>query len=468
MITTETKIQPVTQEILKQTKEDEEFRDYPYRWWIVVLFCFPNMMNGIEWITFSSISSQVQQAYDQTQFVVTLTSLVWMIIYVFINFPSNYILSDKGLKIGVFTGIFFTIIGAWIRLLINQSFGWAILGQICGGIGQPFILNAPAQIAAVWFKPKQRQMATAILSLINIIGVGIGFLFPSFIVSSTYSADTRNQIYDLMLVQAIVITACCIPSIIFFREKPPTPPSHAANTEKTNFKESMPKLVKDKNFLYLYISFGCILGNFNSIATLINFYLEKFTYTSDETSYFGAIFIVSGLIGSAVITSIVEKNHRYKFVMIVTSILSIFCYSFMMGVLPVENFGLQLFAFFLYGFFATPLIPISLEFACEITFPISETISSGLIYKSGQLFGVLHIIISTEAIGIDSQNNVYICLGIGLIIQIIGLLCIIFVDETLKRKHEEKKQSEQKLKLTEYPQSIQLVQENSSKQTSNN
>lgn len=64
-----------------------------------------------------------------------------------------------------------------------------------------------------------------------------------------------------------------------------------------------------------------------------------------------------------------------------------------MGVLEAENFGLQLFAFFIYGFFATPLIPLCLEFACEITFPVSETISSGLIYKSGQLFGVTMVLL---------------------------------------------------------------------------
>lgn len=35
-------------------------------------------------------------------------------------------------------------------------------------------------------------MATAILALINTIGVGIGFLFPSFFVDDTYSDNTRD------------------------------------------------------------------------------------------------------------------------------------------------------------------------------------------------------------------------------------------------------------------------------------
>ncbi|EAR83954.2 MFS transporter (macronuclear) [Tetrahymena thermophila SB210] len=445
-------------------KNKEEFKDYPYRWWIVVLFCFPNMMNGIEWITFSSISTQVQQAYNVSQFVVSLTSLASMFCYIVINFPSNYILSEKGLRIGVFIGIFFTIVGAWIRLLINDSFGWAILGQVFGGIAQPFILNAPTQIAAVWFKPQQRQIATAILSLINVIGVGIGFLFPSFVVSASYSDNTRSEIYNLMLIQAIIITACCIPTVIFFREKPPTPPSHSASVEKSKFSESMCTLIRDKNFIFLYIYFGCILGNFNSVATLINFFLEKFGYSSDDTSYFGAVFIVSGLIGSAILSIVVEKNQKYKLVIIMSTIASILSYSLTMAVLPVEIFSIQLISFFLFGFFATPLIPLSLEFACEITFPISETIGSGLIFKSGQMFGVLQIVISTNVIQIDSQQDVYICMALGLFLQILGLIFMLFIKENLKRKQEEKNQENLKQKdllSSPNPQSLELAQSSS-------
>ncbi|KAL4469351.1 hypothetical protein ABPG72_005987 [Tetrahymena utriculariae] len=74
------------------------------------------------------------------------------------------------------------------------------------------------------FQIKKRQMSTSILSLINVIGVGIGFLFPSFVVSATYSENTKNKVDDLMFIQAILISACCKPTVIFFREKPPIPP----------------------------------------------------------------------------------------------------------------------------------------------------------------------------------------------------------------------------------------------------
>jgi hypothetical protein len=39
----------------------------------------------------------------------------------------------------------------------------------------------------------------------------------------------------------------------------------------------------------------------------------------------------------------------------------------------------------LLGFSMTPVLPISLELACEITFPVGESTSSGLLMANGQV-----------------------------------------------------------------------------------
>lgn len=67
-------------------------------------------------------------------------------------------------------------------------------------------------------------MATTLLSVVNPLGVGIGFLLPQIYVDSDASGeDGKDQIYNLMLFQAILGTVMCIP-IVFFKDKPPTPP----------------------------------------------------------------------------------------------------------------------------------------------------------------------------------------------------------------------------------------------------
>lgn len=41
-----------------------------------------------------------------------------------------------------------------------------------------------------------------------------------------------------------------------------------------SFSESFEEVRKNKDFIYLFFAFGCVLGNFSAIATLIDFFLE--------------------------------------------------------------------------------------------------------------------------------------------------------------------------------------------------
>ena len=78
--------------------------------------------------------------------------------------------------------------------------------------------------------------------------------------------------------------------------------------------------------------------------------------------------------------------------MMMLNILAVLSYALELIVYPYENFW-PIFIFnFLLGFFNMPLIPISMDFACEITFPVSEPFSSGVILASGQLFGVSMVV----------------------------------------------------------------------------
>jgi hypothetical protein len=36
-----------------------------------------------------------------------------------------------------------------------------------------------------------------------------------------------------------------------------------------------------------------------------------------------------------------------------------------------------------------PIIPLALELGCELTFPVGEAMSSGILMTSGQLVGIL-------------------------------------------------------------------------------
>jgi hypothetical protein len=67
----------------------------------VLLFAIPNIMNALMWITFAPISTQVQATYGVSNLEVSMCSCVFMIVYVFVDSPANYILDTYGIRPGV-------------------------------------------------------------------------------------------------------------------------------------------------------------------------------------------------------------------------------------------------------------------------------------------------------------------------------------------------------------------------------
>ena len=105
------------------------------------------------WVVVSPISVPVGKAYQQPDSVISFIPMCYMVLYVIVNFPSNWVLDVRGIKKGIVVGAVLTAIGGAIRCLITTNFYFIIAGQILCAIAQPFILNAPTKIAVRWFLP---------------------------------------------------------------------------------------------------------------------------------------------------------------------------------------------------------------------------------------------------------------------------------------------------------------------------
>lgn len=99
----------------------------------------------------SPIATKLSVTYDVTNSRVNSVAMVYLLLYTLLNFPANYIIDTRGLKLGVSVGISCICVGLGITLLINESFWFLILGSVLIAAGQPFIINSPAKIATFWF-----------------------------------------------------------------------------------------------------------------------------------------------------------------------------------------------------------------------------------------------------------------------------------------------------------------------------
>lgn len=78
-----------------------EYILYPYRHLILLVFSLSASLNQICWISLQPVATTVANAYDVSTGVVNTISLVYMGVYLIMNFPSNYVLDRYGCRVGV-------------------------------------------------------------------------------------------------------------------------------------------------------------------------------------------------------------------------------------------------------------------------------------------------------------------------------------------------------------------------------
>mmetsp|Transcript_12641 Transcript_12641/g.1131 ORF Transcript_12641/g.1131 Transcript_12641/m.1131 type:complete len:96 (+) Transcript_12641:863-1150(+) len=74
------------------------------------------------------------------------------------------------------------------------------------------------------------------------------------------------------------------------------------------------------------------------------------------------------------------------------------------SVLLTKIFWLSLICSGILGFFNITMIPLSVDFACEITFPMGEALTSGTLVTIGQFASIIQVIIISVAFPSDDAG----------------------------------------------------------------
>lgn len=87
----------------------------------------------------------------------------------------------------------------------------------------------------------------------------------------------------------------------------------------------------------------------------------------------------------------VGKTRKYKKAIIICIVISLIAIGGFVGSMFTGSILVLATVTGLMGFFMTPIFPLGLEFACEITFPIGEAVSGGVINIMAQFIGVVQV-----------------------------------------------------------------------------
>ncbi|XP_078587851.1 choline/ethanolamine transporter flvcr2a-like [Branchiostoma floridae x Branchiostoma japonicum] len=412
---------------------------YVRRWFMLLLFSSYSLSNNFQWIHYSVISNITVRYYRVSILAVDWLSMVYMLTYIPLIFPATWILDRYGLRVVGLLGSSLNCIGAWLKVagVVRERFAVTMFAQTVCSVAQIFILGMPARVAAVWFGPREVSTATSIGVFGSQLGIALGFLIPPVLVPNAADiAVVERGMNVMMFGTAGVTTLLFILVIIFFREKPPIPPSPAQasifeSEAEYSYIGSVKRLVKSVPFVLLIVTYGVNTGSFYAISTLLNqVVLSKYPGEEVNVGRIGLTIVLTGLLGSVLCGIWLDRTRTYKGTTVVVYILSFLCMTAFTFTLDLGYLAVVFVTAGALGFFMTGYLPLGFEFAAEITYPESEGTSSGLLNASAQTFGIALTLFMGYLVNNVSTLAGSLCLCVTLFI---GAILTALIKSDLKR-----------------------------------
>lgn len=380
--------------------DNKTYGEVPYRWFVMVAYCLCVFANGFQWVTFSAIATQFETEYNEPTWRVNMFSLVYMIIYPFVCIPQGWLVDDYSTRLGIIIASACTLVGAGLKLLINKdsSLAACFVGQCLAGLFQPALLNSPGKIAANWFREDIRTVICTICCLADTVGIFVGFLWNLMFIHEDSTGDKfKDEVFNYMLSEFILNVVFCLPAFFIFKDKPEIPPSPSQavdNTQKPGLLESLKMLFTNKRFDYLLISTLFVVGYYDVMGTIINSLYDMYGITGQQSSVIYAVSSVVGMVSSLVISWLLDKYKKFKLFMIGMCIIgTIFqaVFTFLLELSLDHNlskYAIGLVMYSLVNAIVVPFYTAGMNYACEITYPVGESINGGIMMTMSQLSGI--------------------------------------------------------------------------------
>ncbi|BHF81537.1 Feline leukemia virus subgroup C receptor-related protein 2 [Sparganum proliferum] len=438
---------------------------------------------------------------DQKNLAVAWLAMVYMLSYIPLIFPATWLLDRYGLRVSVILGAVLNAIGAWLKCVSVQlsepvgvnttaalsAFPILMFAQTICAFCEVALLGIPAQLAVTWFGEKEVPLATAI----GVFGWNSHRLRNVTQQAVDTFAAVKRGFQNLFYGGAVVITVDLLLIIIFYKEQPDQAPSRAQfarqqqramttrfyskgdidggrsenslsispsphfcssslnnvsiitafDPEDTGYKAALVGLLKNCSFGLLNICYGVNTAVYYASGTLLNVILLAH-YPTEQVAigWIGFTMVVAGVIGSIVAGVVLERTGQYRRVLIIFYVLSVLSFGFYVGSIYIGHISVIFFSIFLLGFFPAGCLPLGVEYAAEITYPVNEGVSSGILNMTAHLFGIFLTLVSTVLI---NRYNGFVSNLFMLVIMVVATMPTFFLKDDLKRQRAQQKATEQ-------------------------
>ena len=178
------------------------------------------------------------------------------------------------------------------------------------------------------------------------------------------------------------------------------------------------------------ISFSFIYSIYTTLGACVGPLSEKFGYGSTANSIFGTVYIFGGLFGAFGHAFLLDMYKKFKLQYLIIGFLCIASMSTVTAIISLKSMVITSIGLAFLGISQLPIIGVSYSFTSEVTYPVNEALSCGVL----QLFGSIVASIFTFIVGILlGEGKKYLALYLMIGSVTIGFFFQFFVRERLRR-----------------------------------
>ena len=394
---------------------------YPYRWVVLAVFMFVNLMVQLLWISYSPVTGEAAQFYQVSDLQIGFLAMSFMIVFIPLSIPVSWAIDTFGFRKAV--GLGSLLMGGFglLRGLAGTNYSLVLISTIGIGIGQPFLMNSWTTLPARWFEKEFRATAVGLVTLSGLIGIALAMVLTPMLTQSMGSLATVQLVYGSIAAFSAVLF------ILLARDNPPTPPCADGQEVRALVLDGLKNALQNKMFwLLVFIQF-LGMAIFNGLTTWIEPIVRGRNFGSTDAGNLGALMLVGGVVGAIVLPALSDKHRKRKRYLYIGILLAI---PFLIGITFARSFPALLVSSFGLGFFLVSAGPIAMQFATEITYPTPEGTSNGLLSLFGQV-SVVFVYLMEAMKTKDGSFTPSLLLSAVLLILCVGVISFLKDPESL-------------------------------------
>jgi MFS family permease len=407
----------------------------PYRWIVLIALMAVTLVIELQWLAHASVARVAEFYYagqfnPDSVFNIDFLALSYMVVFLLVSIPASWVIDSRGIKTGLGIGCILTAVFSLLKGLGGNSFPLVVAAQIGLATAQPFILNAVTAVAARWFPLRERGTAAGLAALAQYLGIAVAMgITPLLVISSPGNPDYGKGMSSMLLVYGIISAVTAVAAFFLIKERPR---GTKAEDRYTGYKfgEGFKSMLSRRDMLLALLLFFIGLGIFNAVSSMVDSITGSLG-VPDSNGLIGVVMIVGGIIGAVILPILSDKFMKRKLFLVITMAgmvpaLTGLAFADKLFTAPSAVYSVALISAFMLGFFVMSAGPIGFQYAAEISYPVPESGSQGLLLLAGQISGIVF----TALMSIKSNILLKPVMVVFTLLSIVSFVLVLFLKES--------------------------------------